>query len=292
MDIAHHAAIGTVGMLTLQTTGHEVAGVAFVAGSVVADLDVLFMALGKRSYLRHHQEITHSVLLAPLYATVVAALLSPGLGWNWGAFVAALGAFWLHSALDLTNTFGIVPLAPLSRRRLSLDAVFFIDAVAWAVTVAAIVALYTWKQAWIGALYLAVLSAYLGLRLCQQKCVVGRLGCLFAIPSSWHPFEYYVYSEDGKYRTSLYNAATGRERNVAEIAPADPEIEALAIRSQVYRDMQHIARALRITEVHSDDRGTTIVARDLAVRNFGGRFARTELRFDPEGTLVYETAAI
>jgi membrane-bound metal-dependent hydrolase YbcI (DUF457 family) len=292
MDIVHHAAIGGVGMLALQATGHDVAGLAFVAGSVIADLDVVFIALGKRFYLRHHQGISHSLLLAPLYAMAVAALLSPALGWTWTALVAALAGLWLHSVLDLSNTFGMAPLAPLSKRRWSLDAVFFIDAATWVLTLAALAALYTWKEAWIGALYFAVLSAYLGLRLWQHKRVIDRLGCLFAIPSSWHVFEYYVYSENGVYRTSRYNAVTGCERDVAEIPRPDPHIQSLATRSQVYRDMQHIARALRLTEVHSDKSGTTVVARDLAVRNFGGRFARTELRFDSEGNLVHETAAI
>jgi membrane-bound metal-dependent hydrolase YbcI (DUF457 family) len=250
------------------------------------------MVLGKRSYLRHHQEISHSVLLAPIYSVAVAALLSLPLGWKWSVFAAALAGFWLHSGLDLTNTFGIAALAPLSKRRSSLDAVFFIDAVAWSLTLAAIAALHTWKHVWIGTLYLAVFSLYLGIRYWQHRCVIRKLGCLFAIPSSWHPFEYYTFSENGEYRMSVYNAGTGRERDVTEIVPVDPTIEAWANQSQVYRDMQHVARALRITEVRSDDLGVTIVARDLAVRNFGGKFARTELRFDSKGNLLHETAAI
>ena len=48
MDVAHHAAIGTAGMLTFQAAGEDAAGVAFVAASVIPDLDVAFMVLGKR----------------------------------------------------------------------------------------------------------------------------------------------------------------------------------------------------------------------------------------------------
>lgn len=292
MDIAHHAAIGVAGMLTLQAAGEEAAGVAFVSGCVAPDLDVAFMALGKRFYLRHHQEISHSVLLAPIYAIGGAALLSLALGWNGSIFVAALAGLWLHSALDLTNTFGIAVFAPLSKRRSSLDAVFFIDGVAWILTLGAIASLSRWKHAWIGALYLAVLALYLGIRYRQHLHVMRKLGCLYAIPSSWHPFEYFTFSENGEYRMSVFNAITGHERNVTKIVPADSKIEAWANRSQVFRDMQHVARALRITEVRTDATGVTIVACDLAVRNFGGRFARTELRFDLEGNLLHETAAI
>jgi hypothetical protein len=44
--------------------------------------------------------------------------------------------------------------------------------------------------------------------------------------------------------------------------------------------------------VSEDAEGTTIEARDLGVRNFGGRFGRAVLRFDPEGRLINEAADI
>lgn len=44
--------------------------------------------------------------------------------------------------------------------------------------------------------------------------------------------------------------------------------------------MEKIARYLFITSVIEDEAGVTIIAHDLAVRNFGGKFGRTVLRFD------------
>jgi membrane-bound metal-dependent hydrolase YbcI (DUF457 family) len=293
VDIVHHAAIGIAGFLTLQAAGAELAGVAFVAGSVVPDLDVLAAIAGRRAYLRNHQKLTHSVLLAPAYASGIALLLAAVVdGWSSAVFAAALAGIWIHSMLDLSNTFGVALFAPWSSRRSSLDAVFFVDAIAWALTLFTLAALCIWKNAWIGASYAGVLSFYLALRWRQHRHVRQTIGCQLAIPSSWNPFEYFTFSETYVYRISIYNAATGRERSVSEIKPVAPEIAALADQSSTYRDLRTIARALRITEARSTPNGTTLVARDLAVRNFGGRFARTELLFDSAGKLLHETAAI
>ena len=66
----------------------------------------------------------------------------------------------------------------------------------------------------------------------------------------------------------------------------------LAFKSHVFRDMKHILRTLYITDVSSNAEGTTIRAEDIAVRNFGGRFGRTTLKFDKKNSLVDEVANI
>ena len=53
-----------------------------------------------------------------------------------------------------------------------------------------------------------------------------------------------------------------------------------------------ITRAPTITSVERPEQHTTIVAEDLAVRNFGGRLGRTELRFGRDGRLEHEVAII
>ena len=107
MDIVHHALIGGTGFLALSTADQELAGMAFVAGSVFPDLDVVFMAFGKRFYPRYHQGPSHSLLLSPLYALIIISpvLMSPG--FLWPVYIAALFGLWLHVILDFTNTFGI-----------------------------------------------------------------------------------------------------------------------------------------------------------------------------------------
>lgn len=66
----------------------------------------------------------------------------------------------------------------------------------------------------------------------------------------------------------------------------------MAETSALFRDMQRITRQLFITEISEDMDGTRIIAQDIGVRNFSGRFGRTELLFDRKGTLINEMAHI
>ena len=67
---------------------------------------------------------------------------------------------------------------------------------------------------------------------------------------------------------------------------------ALAETSPVYQDMKGITRAFYITDVDKTEKGIRIQADDIAVRNFGGKFARTTPEFDSNGKLIRELAHI
>ena len=66
----------------------------------------------------------------------------------------------------------------------------------------------------------------------------------------------------------------------------------MAQKSQVYNDITGITKFLRITDISDNEEGTTIIARDLGIRNFGGKFGITTLRFNREGDLISEVADI
>ena len=126
MDLVHHAIIGGIGFTALSSGDHELAGIGFMAGSVFPDLDVAFMAFGKRVYLKNHQGPTHSLVLSPLFALLIAYLLTIPFGFEWIVVLATLMGIWIHSLLDYMNTYGICLLWPLNKKKCSLDAVFFI----------------------------------------------------------------------------------------------------------------------------------------------------------------------
>ena len=60
----------------------------------------------------------------------------------------------------------------------------------------------------------------------------------------------------------------------------------------MFNDISHITKRLAITEVSEEADGLTINARDLAVRNFGGKFGQVTLKFNANGDLVHEVANI
>ncbi len=293
MDIAHHALIGGAGYIAASALGQEVAGAAFVAGQVLPDLDVMLMAGGKRFYLRQHQGITHSLVLAPLYALAIYFALWYLVGAGWEAYAGALIGLWGHSLLDLMNTFRIAAFAPMSPRRVSLDAVFFIDAVSLALTGTFYACWLSTGKAWLSFVYLIVLALYFALRFVISRRMAGRLDFDILIPSALNPFGFYAlkHKEDGA-GTYYFNVVTGRRHGETFYPRAGERYELMAQQSGLFRDMQRVARALVITEAREDSEGVTLTARDLAVRNFGGKFARTVLRFDSKGTLINEVADI
>lgn len=295
MDIVHHALIGGVGFVALAAQQEELAGLGFLAGSVFPDLDVVFMALGKRFYLKHHQGPSHSLPFAAFYAALLAALPALDLGWNWALYAGVLAGICVHVLLDLFNTFGIKILWPLTPRRFCFDSVFFIDTVAWGLSLGFFaLAFFTSIPPGPMAIgYATLFAVYFAAKFILQRHTRQRLGVDFAIPTAFSPFNFLLFSKrNGQIETATYNALTGKLSTKSEIPEATSEIKELARGSSVFRDMQTILRGLEITRIETTPDGTTIIAQDLAIRNFGGKFGRTELRFDNDGKLVYELAHI
>jgi inner membrane protein len=295
MDVVHHAFIGGAGFLTASAFGHELAGFSFLAASVFPDLDVLFMLFGKRFYLKHHQSITHSLLLAPIYAALLGAGLAYGfdVSFGWALFSGSLAGLVFHIVLDWSNTFRISLFLPATFKRYSLDAVFFIDGVAWGFTGLFYLLYGYFRIEPVLYLYPLLFFGYLTAKFFLHRHVVEDLKPLYAIPSSLNPFEFYVLENSGDNLVGyLYNAFRKTIRKKRRYPPVPEEYIDMASRSPVFRDMHHILRELHITDVSRNEAGTMIQARDIAVRNFRGRFGRTELEFDKDGRLVHEVANI
>ncbi|MDH5424958.1 MAG: metal-dependent hydrolase [Gammaproteobacteria bacterium] len=294
MDIIHHALIGGAGFSVATAADQPLIGAAFVIGSLFPDLDVIFMLLGKRFYLKNHQAITHSLLLAPLYATGLCfTLLSLlHLGWSWVVFLACLFGLLLHIGLDWFNTFRIALFSPFLKQRYSLDAVFFIDSITLFLT-AAFYLLYRYYEITIIAIiYPLLFSSYLIFKLILQRRTVNTLDASFAIPSSLNPFEFYILEEKAELTGYLYNSISIKKHNLEVFQNIDAKYQQLANKSSVYKDIKAITRCLQITSVTISGEKMTILAEDLAVRNFGGKFARTTLKFDLKGNLLSEVANI
>ena len=295
MDIVHHSLIGGSGFLIASAVDQPLAGTAFVMGSVFPDLDVVFIILGKRFYLRNHQAITHSLFLAPVYSLVICLgfFLLLDLSWDWLIVSAFLAGILLHVTLDWCNTFKIALFSPFIKKRYSLDAVFFIDTVSLALT-ALFYLLYGYLRIeFVAWLYVVSFAIYFTWKYKLHQNVMRRLSPQFAIPSAWNPFEFYILEiTDQEIRAYLYNALSDKKSAVQTYSHIDPSYYQLARNSKVFRDMQMITRAMFITEVRSDGQATIIEAADLAVRNFNSRFAKTTLMFDSKGSLTSELANI
>ncbi|KJS19749.1 MAG: hypothetical protein VR72_17535 [Clostridiaceae bacterium BRH_c20a] len=93
------------------------------------DLDVIIGARSKTAYLKHHRGFSHSLLLAPLYAGLIAwgvKILTPQTSY-WYLFLVSLLSLGLHLFFDLLNAYGTKLLWPISNRRFAWDILMIID---------------------------------------------------------------------------------------------------------------------------------------------------------------------
>ena len=270
-------------------------GAAFVAGSVFPDLDVFFMLLGKRFYLLNHQGLTHSVILAPVYALLLSLPLFylPASDWSLAIFLAALAGLVIHITLDWFNTFRVMLFSPFSKKRFSLDAVFFIDGVILFLTAMFYVFYGYYDIELFIYIYPLIFASYFIVKLILQKKIKAILKADYVIPSALNPMSFYVLTKiSDSYNSYLYNSYTKKKSNEKNYIEVDEKYMLLANQSQIFEDIKSITRSLQITDVIENDKGTEIHAADLAVRNFGGRFAKTVLKFNKNNTLIHESSNI
>jgi len=147
MDTLTH---GLAGALIGRAGGARQAAGAVVATAAAAamfpDIDAFFLPgswfrLGDTmSYLRYHRGVTHSFVLAPLFAAGIALI-----AWRLARrpafsalFAAALAGIVSHILFDWITSYGTMFFAPLSWKRYSLDWVFILDPYFTGIPVAAL----------------------------------------------------------------------------------------------------------------------------------------------------------
>ncbi|MGH8633893.1 MAG: metal-dependent hydrolase [Burkholderiales bacterium] len=149
--------------------------IGFLAAAA-PDLDFVISYLGPVEYLYHHRGVTHSLIMLPLWAFLLAYLGS--LVWRrdrpWRAYfgVIALG-LGIHIAGDWITSFGTMVLAPLSDARVGLGTTFIIDLWFTGIILAGLAACMVWRASHVPAIAgLAALCGYIAFQgVLQQRAV-------------------------------------------------------------------------------------------------------------------------
>lgn len=98
--------------------------------SAFPDIDFIFWFFGDLTYLNNHRGLTHSVLMLPLWAMLLAytfAWLWRGrYGWREFYVVSALG-IGIHILGDIITAYGTMILAPFSMMKFAFPTTFIID---------------------------------------------------------------------------------------------------------------------------------------------------------------------
>jgi inner membrane protein len=210
MDTLTHALSGAlIARAVPRTTPRQVAAGFFAAAA--PDLDFVLAAFGPVFYLEQHRGPTHSVILLPLWALLLAWLLAKILreprGWKalYGICALALGA---HIVGDLITSFGTIVFAPLSDARYAWGTTFIIDLWFTGIIAAGLAASLLWRGTRIPARAASlVLVAYVGMQAVlkgqaldyarEYAAKQGWSGVeLAAHPRAVSPFNWTVYASD------------------------------------------------------------------------------------------------
>lgn len=149
--------------------------VGFLAAAF-PDLDVVTSYLSPLSYLYHHRGVTHSIIMLPLWALLLAVIFAalwrfrPG----WRAYfgIAAIGIA-THILGDLITSFGTMIFAPFSDARCALSATFIIDLWFTGIILAGLLASVFWRRTRLPAVAAAaVLVSYVAFQVVMQQQAV------------------------------------------------------------------------------------------------------------------------
>ena len=294
MDIVTHALIGSVAAAgTLEI--HPAFSVGLVLGNVAPDLDAFSRVAGKQAFLRFHQTYTHSVGAIGLVVGLALTLIFVGEP-VWAELVSGLAiGMAMHVGLDLTNSYGVRCLWPLSSKRFALDWIFFIDAMILAYTfiAAAIVALLINNQAalfWVSIIYVAGLAMMVAARgwlakrarafVCRSQVPTASVSI---IPTTWSPRKFLICRDRGENALlSALDGFTGAELDEKILPVFDKSLPESVSQSREWTIMRELSSFYHAIEMD----GETFVCRDLRIRNFDTRFGTLTVRVNDSGEVI------
>jgi len=191
------------------------------AAAAFPDLDFVTTYFSPLSYLHNHRGVTHSVLMLPLWALLIALIFAalwrwkPGWRTYYGIAAAGLAA---HIVGDLITAFGTMVFAPLSDARYALSATFIIDLWFTGIILAGLAGCMVWRSSRAPAVTgFAVLAVYVGFQLVVQQRAVDfgeqyakshgmEQARVTAMPRPVSPFNWTVFIEqDGVYHYAHVN---------------------------------------------------------------------------------------
>lgn len=149
--------------------------VGFLAAAA-PDLDWVIGYVGPVEFLLYHRGVTHSLLMLPLWAYLLARLCA--VIWRndrpWRAYfgVIALG-LGIHIAGDWITSFGTMVFAPFSDARLGIGTTFIIDLWFTGIILAGLAAALAWRRSPVPAIAgLAALCGYVAFQgVLQQRAL-------------------------------------------------------------------------------------------------------------------------
>ncbi|HUJ71307.1 MAG TPA: metal-dependent hydrolase [Verrucomicrobiae bacterium] len=209
MDTVTHALTGAIiGYCGFRQRpdGGRTALWASIAAAEFPDVDVLLGFFGNETLLRWHRSFTHSALLLPFWALLVAgafAAVSNGKSIRL-LYAAAAAAIASHLVLDWLTNYGTELLWPLMDTRFALDWVFIVDVYVWAILGVGLIACIVTQRATVARATLVVVGAFFvfcgssrAVALHRARESAPPLARVDAFPQPMDPLRWTILRDDG-----------------------------------------------------------------------------------------------
>ncbi len=295
MDIVTHSMIGIASASGLMHT-HPLLACGVVVGNVLPDLDAFSRLGGKHAFLRFHQTYSHSLaaITIPIVLAIALSFTEHAM-WAGMAFGTGVGMA-MHVGLDLTNSYGVRCLWPISKKRYALDWIFFIDAPILGVTLLTLAVAWGARDhaAWLAIVSVVYVACMIGIVI--ARAVIANRARRFVrqsalpeatvtlIPTTWSPLKFLACCDsETKAVTMTINAASGQQTDRQEIVLLDEHAPSVLLGLREWRVMRELSSHYHVVERASSEDGETFTCRDLRIRNFGTRFGTLTCRIDSDG---------
>jgi inner membrane protein len=206
MDTIAHGLTGAViGYCGFRQRAGRTALWTSIAAAEFPDIDIVLGFFGNETVLRWHRSFTHSAVLLPFWAALVAWVfweLSGRKNFRF-LFAASVAGMASHLLLDWLTNYGTELLWPLTDARFALSWVFIVDVYVWAVLLVALIAAIRTQRAAVARAALGLLGAYFlfcgasrayALHTASQTSTTVRLD---AFPQPMNPLRWTIVRDDG-----------------------------------------------------------------------------------------------
>lgn len=222
--------------------------VAFAVSAAFPDVDYVFFLVDAMDFLNLHRGPTHSMVLLPLWAALIALPLSRILDMPWRICVSACALGLLaHIVGDWITLYGVRLFYPLSDHAYALGISFDFNLWIAVVTAAGVLACAKWRPRQVAYACLAVIAvllagqAYLKLQAFEVAAKHARTwglddSAIRVLPQPLSPFHWsLVIPDGGGYRLAYLDLLDG---NTFDVALGIPWLERMMA---AYRPRNHLA---------------------------------------------------
>jgi len=297
MDTITHALTGAViGYTGFRQRGGRAALWTAIAASEFPDMDIVMAWGGAETYLRYHRSFTHSALLLPFWAALVAGVFWAISGQKNFRLLYSASAVSMasHLFLDWITSYGTELLWPLSDARIALSWVFIVDVYVWAALAIGLVAAIVTQRAAVARVTLVVVGAFLLFCGASRAVALRRARVnapptvrLDAFPQPMNPLGWTILRDEGN---AIHWIAHGRNDTFVQFH--DDKLLPKAEATEAVRLFRWFA-AFPLVEELEENHHTVLRYRDLRFRTVfpsgrvsEGMFMAAKVVFDRDGNVL------